>query len=132
MTVVDAICEATGLDHDKAESAAGAILAAIQMSSTAQVFASIERAIPEVQRLILRAGPGLSGGRTGEMVALVSELRTPAGVAKLTKQLGRAGITPEQTGRTARALIDFIRTESGDEAVKPLLDAMPSFRDLAQ
>jgi len=78
MTAVDAICAATGLDHDKAESAAGVILGAIQMSSTAAAFAPIERAIPDVQRLILGAGPGMSGGRTGEMVALISELRTPA------------------------------------------------------
>jgi hypothetical protein len=132
MTVVDAISAATGLDHDKAESAAGAILGAIQMSSTAAAFAPIERAIPDVQRLILGAGPGMSGGRTGEMVALISELRTPVGVAKLTKQLGRAGISPEQVGHTAKALIDFVRKQEGDDSVTPLLDAMPGFRDLAK
>ena len=44
MTVVDAISAATGLDHDKAESAAGAILGALQMSSPSALFVPIEKA----------------------------------------------------------------------------------------
>ena len=132
MSVIDEIAAATGLDHDKAESAAGAILAAIRMSAPGDAFAPVERAIPEAKAMILKAGAGMSGGRTGEMVAMVSELRSPAGVAKLTSQLSRAGLTPAQVGQAARALIDFVRKQAGDDSVKPLLDALPGFRDLVQ
>jgi len=132
MTVVDAISAATGLDHDKAESVAGAILGAIRMSCTPQAFEPILKAIPDAQGLILRAGPSMSGGRTGEILALVSELKSEAGVAKLTAQLGRSGVSPEQVGHTAKALIDFVRKQEGEAAVKPLLDALPGFRDLVK
>lgn len=132
MTVVDAIGAATGLDHDKAESAAGAILGAIRMSSTPEAFAPIDKAIPDVRGLILRAGPSMSGGRTGEMLALVSELKSSAGVLKLTAQLGHAGISPEQVSHTAKALIAFVRKQEGDDSLKPLLDALPGFRDLVK
>jgi hypothetical protein len=129
MTVVDAVSAATGLDHAKAEAAAGAILGAIRLSA-GEAFAPIQRAIPDAQALILRSGPSMSGGRTGEIVAMVSELRSPAGVAKLTAQLARAGITSEQVGQTARALIDFVRKQEGEESVTPLLEGLPGFRDL--
>lgn len=132
MTVVDSISAATGLDHDKAEAAAGAILAAIRMSSTAEGFAPIEKAIPDARGMIVRAGSVMSGGRTGEMVALVSELKSPAGAAKLTSQLGRSGISPDQVARTARALIDFVRKQEGDASVQPLLDGLPGFKELVQ
>ncbi|HEV8125298.1 MAG TPA: DUF2780 domain-containing protein [Gemmatimonadales bacterium] len=132
MTVVDAISAATGLDHDKAESAAGAILGAIRMSATPEHFAPIDKAIPDVRGLILRAGPSMSGGRTGEILALVSELKSDAGVAKLSAQLGRAGISPEQVAHTAKALIDFVKQQEGEASVTPLLEALPGFRDLAK
>lgn len=132
MTVVDAVSAATGLDHDKAEAAAGAILGAIRLSAPAGAFAPIERAIPDAQGMILRAGPSMTGGRTGEIFALVSELKSSAGVAKLTAQLGRAGFSGDQVAQTARALIEFVKKQEGDEAVTPLLDALPGFRDLVK
>lgn len=132
MSVIDAISAATGLDHDKAESAAGAILGALRMSSTPETFAPIDKAIPDVRGLIMRAGPSMSGGRTGEILALVSELKSSAGVVKLTAQLGRAGISPEQVAHTARALIEFVKKQEGDASVAPLLAALPGFGDLVK
>jgi hypothetical protein len=132
VTLVDMIAQATGLDHAKAELAAGGILGAIQLSAPRGTFDPIERAIPNAQQLILGSGTGIGGGRTGEMVALVSELRTNAGVLKLAGQLGRAGISPPQVGQAAKALISYVTEREGQEALKPLLDSMPGFRELVQ
>ncbi|MEP7325545.1 MAG: hypothetical protein ABI836_06330, partial [Gemmatimonadota bacterium] len=101
-----------------------------KMSASAEAFGPIDKAIPDVRGLILRAGPGMSGGRTGEIFAMVSELKSAAGVAKLTAQLGRADISPEQVAHTAKALMEYVREQEGDGAVKPLLDALPGFQDL--
>ena len=132
MTLVDRIAQATGLDHAKAELAVGGILGAIRLSAPKGTFDPIERAIPNTQQLILGAGTVIGGGRTGEIVALVSELRTNAGVLKLAGQLGRAGITPPQVGQAAKALISYVTEREGQEALKPLLDSMPGFRELVQ
>lgn len=132
MSVVEVIAKATGLDPAKAEAAAGGLLAAIRMSARPEAFAPIEKAIPNAKELILKSGPGMSGGRTGEMIALVSELKSAAGVAKLTAQLGRAGITPDQVAGAAKALLGFVRQQEGDAALQPLLDASPALQDLAK
>ena len=130
MTLIDIIAQATGLDHPKAELAAGSILSAVQLSAPKGTFAPVERAIPNTQQLILGSSTVIGGGRTGEMVALVSELRTSAGVLKLARQLGRAGISPPQVGQAAKALIQYVTEREGQDALKPLLDSMPGFREL--
>ena len=132
MTLIDIIAQATGLDHPKAELAAGSILSAVQLSAPKGTFAPLERAIPNAQELILGTSTGIGGGRTGEMVALVSELRTNGGVLKLAGQLGRAGITPPQVGQAAKALVDYVREREGQDALTPVLDSMPGFRELVQ
>jgi len=132
MTVIDAIAAATGLDHAKSEAAAGAILGAIRLSAPAEAFAPLERALPNARDLILRSGTVMTGGRTGEMTAMITELKSSAGVVKLTGQLGRAGITPEQVAQAARALVRFVRQQEGEDAVRPMLDALPGFRELVQ
>ena len=132
MTLIDAVAQATGLDHTKAEVATGAILGAIRLSAPKGSFAPIERAIPNIQQLILASGTVIGGGRTGEIVALVSELRTNAGVLKLAAQIGRAGVTPVQVGQAARAVIDYVTEREGEDALRPLLEAMPGFRELVQ
>lgn len=132
MTVLDAIAAATGLDHTKAEAAAGAILGAIRMSVPAEVFAPFDRALPEARQMILRSGSVMTGGRTGEISAVITELKSSAGVVKLTGQLGRAGITPAQVAQASRALVEFVRQQEGKDAVQPLLEALPGFRDLIQ
>ena len=132
MTLIDVIAKAAGLDHAKAEITAGAILGAIRISASKGTFAPVERAIPDVQRLILGAGTVIGGGRTGEIVALASELRTNAGVLKLAGQLGRSGVTPTQVGLAAKALIDYIKEREGEEPLLPLLDSMPGFKELVR
>lgn len=132
MTLIDAVAGATGLDVPKSEITAGAILGALRMSMPTETFTPIARAIPDYQQLILKSGTVVGGGRTGEIVAMVSELRTNAGVLKLAGQLGRAGVNPQQVGRAAKAVIDFVILSQGSAAVKPLLDTLPGFRELVQ
>ena len=130
MTIVDVIAEATGLDHGKAQVTTGAILGAIKLSAPAGTFGPVEQAIPNSQELILSAGTVVGGSRTGEIIAMVSELRTNAGVLKLAGQLGRAGVSPVQVGCAAKALVNYVKAREGEQALRPLLDAMPGFREL--
>lgn len=132
MTLPECIAQAAGLDQAKAEVAAGSILGAIRLSAPKGTFDPIERAIPNTQQLILGAGTVIGGGRTGEIVALVSELRTNAGVLKLAGQLGRAGLSPNQVGAAAKALVQFVTEREGEESLRPLLDAMPGFAELVR
>jgi hypothetical protein len=132
LTLVKTIADAAGLDHGTAEVAAGAILGALRLSAPKGTFEPIERAIPHTQQLILGAGTAIGGGRTGEIFALVTELRTSAGVLKLAGQLGRAGLTPNQVGTAAKALVGYVVEREGKESLRPLLDAMPGFAELVQ
>ena len=132
MTLQEAIAQAAGLDSTKAEVAAGAILGAVRLSAPKGTFDPIERAIPNAQQLILAAGTVIGGGRTGEIVALVSELRTNAGVLKLAGPLGRAGVNPTQVGAAAKALVSYVTEREGEESLRPLLDAMPGFAELVR
>ncbi|MEO8199214.1 MAG: hypothetical protein ABI679_01710 [Gemmatimonadota bacterium] len=132
VTLPDVVAHATGLDRPTAEVAAGSILGALRISAPKEAFTPFERAIPNYQQMILGAGTVIGGGRTGEIIALVSELRSNAGVLKLAAQLGRAGVSPIQVGQAAQALIEYVRQHQGPESVRPLLDALPGFRELVQ
>ena len=132
MTLIDIVAHAAGLDSSKAEVAVGAILGAVRLSAPKGTFDPIERAIPNAQKLILSAGTVIGGGRTGEIVALVSELRTNAGVLKLAGQLGRAGLSPTQVGQAAKAVMDYVTEREGEESLRPLLDALPGFKELVR
>jgi hypothetical protein len=124
------VAHATGLDLEKATVAAGSILGAMRISAPKETFEPFARAIPNFQELILSAGTVIGGGRTGEIVAMVSELRTNAGVLKLASQLGRAGVNPEQVGQAAKAVVEFVRQHQGPASVQPLLEALPGFKEL--
>ncbi len=130
MTLPDVISHATGLDQAKAEMTAGSILGAIRLSAPRETFEPFERAIPNYQQLILSAGTVIGGGRTGEIVAMVTELRSNAGVLKLAAQLGRVGVSPTQVGQAAQAVVEYVRQHQGPESVRPLLDSLPGFKEL--
>jgi hypothetical protein len=132
VTLVTIIADAAGLDEAKAELAAGSILGALRLSAPKGTFDPIEQAIPNAQQLILGAGTVIGGGRTGEIVALVSELRTKAGVLKLAGQLGRAGLTPSQVGAAAKALVNYVVERKGKDSLRPLLESMPGFAELVR
>jgi hypothetical protein len=130
--LVDHVAQAAGLARDQAELATGAILGAVRLSAPGATFDPVERAIPDAQRLILGTGTVIGGGRTGEIVSMVSELRTNGGVLRLAGQLGRAGLTPDQVGKAAKAVISYVLAREGEEALRPLLDALPGFHELVR
>lgn len=132
MTLPDVVAHATGLDPVKAEMAAGSILGAIRLSAPRDSFDPFERAIPNYHQLILSAGTVIGGARTGEIVAMVTELKSNAGVLKLATQLGRAGVSPTQVGQAAQAVVEYVRQHQGPDSVRPLLDALPGFKELVQ
>ncbi|MEO8294485.1 MAG: hypothetical protein ABI613_03140 [Gemmatimonadota bacterium] len=130
MNLAVVVAHATGLDFEKAEIAAGSILGAMRVSAPETAFVPFERAIPNIQQLITRAGTVTGGARIGEIMALTCELKTNGGVLKLAAQLGRAGVSPEQVGLAAKSVVEYVRQHQGPGSVQQLLDALPGFKEL--
>ena len=131
MNVIDSVVQSTGLDLAKVESVVGGILAALTMSVKRDVFVPVQQAIPEADQLISKAAPAPAGGRTGEIFALVAELRSPAGAAKLLGQLARSGLTAPEVAKAGAGFIAFLRQAKGDAAADALLAAAPGLKELA-
>ncbi|MGE0352352.1 MAG: hypothetical protein AB7I33_03275 [Gemmatimonadales bacterium] len=124
--------EQTGLEEKTVRTGVGGLLAALMMSARGS-FGPVERLIPDTQALILEAAPPAPAlGRTGEMVAFTSELRTPAGAKRLITQLGRAGLAPDTIGRIATALLAFLRQHLNPEQMNALESAVPGIREVAK
>ena len=129
MTFVPDLARATGLQADVAERVAGTLLSAVQMSAPREMYAALEKAIPGAEKLMLKGAPPL-GGRTGEMRAYVSELRSEAGAARLSGQLSLEGLTPQQVKAAVEVLLRHLQDARGVKAVEELLRAVPGLQRL--
>lgn len=129
MNLIERISEATGLPEETAGKAAGSLLAAIRLSLDAKSFEPVAIAIPEYNQLMSSAGAAL-GGRTGEVFALRSELRTATGAGHLAKELIRHGVPASKFASFAGAFLGSIQDISGAEAVGKLRDALPGLNTL--
>ncbi len=122
--------EAAGMDPDRAESAAGTILSALHLSCKKRdVIGALERAVPDMHRLMAKGAAMSGGGRTAEMFAFVADVGSAGGMQKLTAQLTRQGISPEEARGVGRALLDRLGEAEGAEVVDRLLEGLPAFRD---
>ena len=130
MNVIESVAKTADLDAAKAEAAVGTILAALKMSVKRDTFAPVQDAVPDADQLIGKAAPAPAGGRTGELFAIISELRTPAGAMKVAAQLARAGLSPAEVPRAAQAFMAYIRQTKGDAAADALVAAAPGLRGL--
>ena len=126
MQLIPDLARATGLTTEQAECVAGTIISALHVSTTPEMYALIERAIPKAGELMTKSAAPL-GGRTGEMRAFVTELKSEAGAARLAGQLGLEGLTPAQIKSAVETLVRHLRDTQGIQQVEALLRQLPGF-----
>ena len=129
MALIPAIQEATGLSPESATRAAGSLVAALRLSLDAKSFEPIATAIPGYNDLMSGSGAAL-GGRTGEIFALRSELRTAVGAGHLAGELAKHGVPPEKLAAFVGAFLGHIQEGAGPEAVGRLREALPGLATL--
>ncbi len=129
MTLTERLHEATGLPAGVAAKAAGSLIAALRLSLDSASFAPIAKAVPEYNELMSGSGAAL-GGRTGEIFALRSELRTAIGAGHLAKELTKHGVPPEKLATFAGAFLGQVQDAAGPEAVGKLREALPGLATL--
>jgi hypothetical protein len=129
MTLVDRVAEATGVPAETAGKAVGSFLAALRLSLDSKGFEPVARAVPDHQALMSGGGVAL-GGRTGEIFALRSELRTAVGAGHLAKELAKNGVGPEQLPAFVGAFLAHLQEGAGPEAVGALRQALPGLATL--
>jgi len=129
MALIPALQEATGLSADAAGRAAGSFLAALRLSLDAKSFEPIATAVPNYNELIGGSGAAL-GGRTGEIFALRSELRTATGAGHVAKELAKHGLPAEQLPAFVGAFLGQVQEAAGPEAVGRLRESLPGLATL--
>jgi hypothetical protein len=129
VALIPAIQEATGLPAESVTKAAGSLIAALRLSLDAKSFEPIATAIPEYNELMSGSGAAL-GGRTGEIFALRSELRTAMGAGHLSKELVKHGVPTEKLAPFVGAFLGHIQEAAGPEAVGRLREAHPGLATL--
>lgn len=129
MTLITRLQEATGLPADAAAKAAGSLIAALRLSLDAKSFEPIATAVPEYHELMGGSGAAL-GGRTGEIFALRSELRTAVGAGHLAKELAKHGVPAAKVAAFAGAFFGHVQDSAGPEAVGQLREALPGLAAL--
>ena len=129
MDLVPDMARAAGLSTEQAERVAGTLLSAIQMSASRELYATVEQAVPKAAELTLKSAPPL-GGRTGEMRAYVTELKTTAGGARLAGQLELQGLSKTQIKSAVEALLRHLQDTLGIKTAENLLAALPGLNQL--
>ncbi len=108
MSLIARIQDETGLLAETVSKAAGSLLGALRLSLDAASFEPIAKAVPDYNALMSGSGAALAG-RTGEIFALRSELRTAVG---------------------AGAFLGHIQDSAGPEAVGKLRETPPGLAAL--
>ena len=70
------------------------------------------------------------GGRTGEIFALRSELRTAMGAGHVSAELAKHGVPPEKLAAFVGAFLGHVQDAAGPEAVGRLREALPGLATL--
>lgn len=129
MQLISDMARSAGITPAQAESAAGTLLAAVEMSTPREMYAAIERVVPGARELALKTAPPL-GGRTGEMRAYVAELKSDAGGARVAAQLTLQGLTPAQVSSVVETLVRFLQDRQGIKPVERLMTELPGLKRL--
>ena len=129
MGLIDRMQRATGLGPETTMRAAGSLLAAVRLSLDPKSFEPIAKAVPSYNELMSNSGAAL-GGRTGEIFALRSELRTAGGAGHLSKELIKHGVPKEQLANFAGAFLEEIQEAAGPEAVGKIREMLPGLSTL--
>ena len=129
MALLDRLHEATGLPAEACGPAAGSLVAALRLSLYVKGFEPIAKAVPDYNTLMSSAGAAL-GGRTGEIFALRSELRTASGAGHLAKELVKHGVPAEQHANFVGAFLAEVQEAAGPEAVGKLRELLPGLGTL--
>lgn len=129
MALIERLVEATGLPATAVTAAAGSLIGAIRLSLDAKSFEPIARAIPDYNALMSGAGAAL-GGRTGEIFALRSELRTAVGAGHLAKELVKHGVPEAQIANFLGGFLGHLQEAAGPEAVGALRETLPGLGTL--
>jgi hypothetical protein len=129
VALIPAIQEATGLSTETATKAAGSLIAALRLSLDAKSFEPIATAVPNYNDLMSGSGAAL-GGRTGEIFAIRSELRTAMGAGHVSSELAKHGVPPEKLPAFVGAFLGHIQEAAGPEAVGRLREALPGLATL--
>lgn len=129
MALLARIEEATGLPAETCQRAAGSLIAALRLSLDVKSFEPIAKAVPDFTALMSSAGAAL-GGRTGEIFALRSELRTAQGAGHLAQELEKHGVPAAQHADFAGAFLAEVQEAAGPEAVGKLRELLPGLATL--
>lgn len=129
MGLIERLEEATGLPSRAVTPAAGSLLGAIRLSLDAKGFEPIARAVPNYTALMSSGGVAL-GGRTGEVFALRSELRTTTGAGHLAKELVKHGVPEAQLANFIGGFLGHLQEAAGPEAVGALRESLPGLGTL--
>lgn len=129
MALLARIQAATGLPAETCGKAAGSFIAALRLSLDPKGFEPIAKAVPDYNTLMSSAGAAI-GGRTGEIFALRSELRTASGAGHLAKELVKHGIPESQHADFVGAFLAEVQEAAGPEAVGTLREMLPGLSTL--
>lgn len=129
MSLIKRLEEATGLPTAAVTPAAGSLLAALRLSLDVKSFEPIARAVPDYNALMSGSGAAL-GGRTGEIFALRSELRTAVGAGHLAKELVKHGVPEGKLPEFVGGFLGHIQESAGAEAVGALRETLPGLATL--
>jgi len=129
LALLTRIQEATGLPAETCGKAAGSLIAALRLSLDPKGFEPIAKAVPDYTTLMSSAGAAI-GGRTGEIFALRSELRTASGAGHLAKELVKHGVPAPQHADFVGAFLAEVQEAAGPEAVGALRETLPGLSTL--
>lgn len=123
------IAQAADIAPETARNALGLVLNFIEKEAPEQAGAFMNY-IPDAQELMASASRKTSGGIGGMIGGLLGSLGNGGGLMALGSQLLEQGLSIDQARTVAAELLDFGRTELGDERIAELMKAIPGLSQL--
>jgi len=128
MELVDALTGKLGITADQAMGGAGALFNLAKQKLSAEDFAKVAEAIPDVGTLIEKApkGTGMKGS-IGQVTSMLGDQgKALEGVAGLGEAFSSLGLDADMVGKFVPVILDFAQTKGGDTVMSLLKGVLPS------
>lgn len=122
-SLTDTLVNKLGISTQQAQGGAGALFKSAQGQLDAEQFASLSKAVPEMDTL-LGAAPKQSDTLTGMASMLGDKGQSYGNLAGLASSFNQLGLSPDMVDQFVPVVVDYVRTQGGDLTANMLQSAL--------
>jgi hypothetical protein len=122
--LIGQLVDLLGVTQPQAEGGAGAIFKQAKDNMSSGDYSQLLSAVPGIDSLI-KAAPESGGGLAGKATSMFGgSSGSIQGLSALTDSFAKLGLSPDMVGKFTDVILDFVQSESGQQTMALLKNAL--------